>query len=84
MTPDEKTKLFKILEEQTSDLQDLKRGMYGDKANGVKGLLDRVKHIESWITASKMKIAYISGGIGALVIGLKMAWEWLVEHVKKG
>lgn len=83
LTDDEKNRLFDTLDAQTRQLQSLERGMYGDKDNRVKGVLDRLAHIEAWVTRSKMKIAYISGAVGAAVVGLKMGWDWIVEHWKK-
>lgn len=83
LNDDEKNRLFMTLDAQTRQLERLERGVYGDKENGVKGMIARIEHIESWITKSKQKIAYISGACAVIAIGLKMAWDYVLEHFKK-
>jgi hypothetical protein len=77
LTEDDKKRLFMTLDLHTKQNESIERALYGDKANKVKGLLERTQHIESWITASKVKIAYISGGVAVFVVLLKLCWEWL-------
>ena len=80
LSQDEKNRIFMTLDAQTKILERLERGMYGDKENGVKGVLKDVAEIKKWIAASKVKIAFISG-IGATVgFFSAKAWEWLVSH----
>lgn len=90
MNPEDQKHLFKVLadqtktlNEQTNQLRRLELGMYGDEKNGVRGIIERVTHIEKWITNSKLKIAWLSGGVAVVVVALKMAWEWIVEHARK-
>ena len=76
---DEKQRLFMTLDAQTAQLEELKRGVYGDKTNGVKGLLHDVESIKTWITAANLRHAYIAGIVVAVGFALKAAWEWIVS-----
>lgn len=84
LSEDEKNRLFMTLDLHTKQNETLMRGMYGDEENKVKGLMDRTEHIEAWITRSKMKIAWLSGSMAVVVIGLKMAWEATLERIGRG
>ena len=82
--------LLNSVEETRKTTDKIERGVYGDAANGVKGLIEhhretdvRIGNIERWVTASKMKVAYVSGFVAAIMIGIRMFWEWLTgPHTK--
>lgn len=74
-TPDEKEKLF-------HEIALIKRGMYGDKDNDVKGLIEDMRNVKQFISQIRLKTAYISGGIATVMIGLRMFWEWVAKEHK--
>jgi hypothetical protein len=80
LTEHEKDRLFATLDKQTAQLANLERGMYGDPANKVKGIVDEVADIKRWIEKSKRKIAWIAGFGTAIGLLLNKVWEWIVSH----
>ena len=73
MSEKENDKLDKILsrmDEHSEELQTIRRGIYGDKENGVPGLLandkDQEKRLKS-LEEFKKKIVYTVGGITLVV-----------------
>lgn len=77
MTHDDQHKLFSMLEEQTKKLERLELGMYGDEHNRIKGMMDRLIHVEKWITGANTKIAMVTGVFTAILFMLKMAWDYI-------
>jgi len=55
----------------STEVQTIKRGVYGDKENGVKGLIDRIKNVENL----KLKIMGAGGG----AFGIAELIHWLKE-----
>lgn len=72
MTPDEKDKLICSVER-------IERGLYGDPENGVRGVIDRVAHIERWITKQSLRIAFLTGIFITIGFLIKTAWEWVTR-----
>lgn len=66
------------LDNQTRQLDEIKRGVYGDPTNKVKGLMGDMEDVKSWIVAAKLKITFFSG-IGVTIGFLaSRLWEWLI------
>ena len=82
LTREEKNRLFMTLDAQTEKLSKIERGVYGDKANHVKGALERLEGIEEWMGKVKLKTAYISGAVAIVAFLAMRFWEWLVNSKK--
>jgi hypothetical protein len=80
-----KERLFATLDKHTEQNEELIRGVYGDKKNEVKGLLERMALVEKWIMEQKFNQVRLAGGISALtaivVCGAKMVWDIIVAHI---
>lgn len=77
MNTDEKRRLFKILDSQSEQLDRLEVGMYGDEKNKIKGVIERLVHVEHWITKANLKIAMVTGIFTAMLFALKLAWDYI-------
>jgi hypothetical protein len=71
-------------EEMRGDMAVLKRGMYGDKDNRVKGLLERqdadekrMDDIEDDLSKTKQKLWRFNVLIGFIMVGLGAGWEFI-------
>ena len=82
LNDDEKRRLFQTLDLHTQQNDETNRGLYGDKKNGVKGALERLDKIETWIENHNLKTAYVSGSVAAGILFLKIGWDWLTKMKK--
>ena len=96
LTVNEKKRLFLTLDAVRDDTEGLKRdhtilqeqvakvnrGLYGDKDNGVDGALEDLRRLKKAAMNEKLKTARISGAVAVLVVGSKMLWDVIVEHIK--
>lgn len=62
------------------DVSEIKRGLFGEPHLQQRGLIDRVVHIERWITKANLKVAAVTSVFTAALFAVKMAWEWLSAH----
>jgi hypothetical protein len=80
MTNDEiAKKIDEFQREMREDMSVIKRGVYGDKINGVKGLLERQDHDEERID----KIEKRQWKVGAMMGGFVVAVDIIVMYVKE-
>jgi hypothetical protein len=82
LNEDEKNRLFMTLDLHTRQNEKIERALYGDKENRVKGLMERTTNIETWITKSNLKIAYVTGMVVVATYFTSVAWEWLKGKLK--
>jgi len=72
-------------EEMRKDMAVLKRGVYGDPANRVRGLLDRqdadekrMGDIEDRLEKSDRRGWKLTTAVGTLFIGLEVFWKYIL------
>jgi hypothetical protein len=82
LNKNEKNRLFMTLDKHTEQNEKIERGLYGDQQNKVKGLIERVETIERWIMQHNIKTAYISGITAAVIVMLKVGWDWICSRMK--
>jgi len=86
MSDRENDKLDKILNKLDTigdDVEDLKRGVHGDKVNKTKGLIDRQEEDEKRITALENKNRNEKYWIGGFSAAASLGLPWLIEWLKK-
>ena len=70
------------LDDLMKEVQSIKRGVYGDKDNGVNGLIHHQRdHLQRLIDLEESKKKAIWFGSGAIVV-LTGIWHFLIEWLK--
>lgn len=73
-----------LIEDQIlPDIQQIKRGVYGDEGNGVEGLIQRTKKVEIRVTKwdeFRKKAIWIAG---ALLTATQLAVSWFISWFKQ-
>lgn len=80
---DEQTKIQKeqtrILNIQSSQLNKLDLGMFGDEKIKFDGVVKDVAVMKIWISGFKMKIAWIAGLFMGVGFSLEKLWDWITR-----
>lgn len=76
LNDDEKRRLFMTLDAQTKQLERLEQGMFGDEKLKQPGLINDMIYVKRWISAYRLKIAYITGACTAIGYLATKAWEY--------
>lgn len=69
--------MAKTMQNITSEVHEIKRGLYGDQRNKVAGLIDLPPRVGS-LEESRKKALWVAGGIIAV---LEFAWHLLKELI---
>jgi hypothetical protein len=76
---DKLDKVLSMLHDHSEDLETIKRGIYGDKQNGVPGLLQENKDQEERIK----KLEELKKKGTYMVAGVTLAWPVIWHHIKQ-
>lgn len=68
-------KFDEFAKETKQELGTIKRGVYGDEANGVKGLIERQNEDEERMDKMERRQYKIGVWLGIIVIGLDAIWN---------
>lgn len=81
---DELIKKFDVFAEETKkELANIKRGVYGDQVNGVKGLIERQNEDEERMDKMERVLYKTAVWLGVIVIGLDAIWNIVKSHLVK-
>lgn len=76
-------KLMSELKSVRSEVQTIKRGVYGDDDNDVPGLIDHQRnHLERIMSLEETRKKAFWFGTGAIVV-LQVLWHFIVDWFKK-